>query len=180
MAEPFLDAGQITRLNDVLREVSEESDRATAILLSAEIDAVLGALIEASFLPASSRDDRLLRPDGPLGTFAARIEVAFRLGIISEALRRDLDFIRRIRNEFAHKPAGLSFGDARVASYARELHIASWIVKHRVDLPFKLDSPRNRFTLSGAAALALISGLVTRASRPEQKSPEFGYLEATA
>jgi hypothetical protein len=47
--------------------------------------------------------------DGPMGTFASRIAVAYALGIFGPQTRHDLDLIRHLRNQFAHCRNPLSF-----------------------------------------------------------------------
>jgi len=47
--------------------------------------------------------------DGPLGTFSAKVDVAFALGLLSEKSRRDLHNLRKVGNEFAHNPDDIDF-----------------------------------------------------------------------
>lgn len=44
----------------------------------------------------------LFRSSGPLGTFSVKINVTHLLGLFSPVASKELDTIRRIRNEFAH------------------------------------------------------------------------------
>jgi DNA-binding MltR family transcriptional regulator len=46
--------------------------------------------------------DTLFRGYGPFSTFAAKIDVLFAMGFLSDALRRDLNAIKAMRNNFAH------------------------------------------------------------------------------
>jgi DNA-binding MltR family transcriptional regulator len=58
-----------------------------------------------------SKIDKLLYRDGhgPLGSFSAKIDTAYCLGLLSEDEYGDLHSIRHIRNDFAHKLTGLAF-----------------------------------------------------------------------
>ncbi|MFH1008496.1 MAG: MltR family transcriptional regulator [Candidatus Latescibacterota bacterium] len=174
--ESFLDADQILRLNEVLQEISHESDRAAAILIGVEINDALERAIQAYLLPPPDRKDRLFSHDGPLGSFSSCIDLAYRLGLISGTLRREIHLIRRVRNEFAHRTAGLTFDDSPVADYCRELHIAKWAITGREAMQdaLQLDRPRNRFALTGCATIAMLSGLPKRTNRVIPKPAEFG------
>jgi len=56
-----------------------------------------------------------------LGTFSARIDAAYCLGLLSKDENRDLHLIRKIRNDFAHKLIDMSFESQEIASRCREL-----------------------------------------------------------
>lgn len=179
---PFLDAGQVECINAVLHEVSNESDRAAAVLLGAEIDRALLSILEAFILAPAKNSINLLSPDAALGSMGTRIEMAFGLGLISDAFHRELHLIRRIRNKFAHGPAGYCFADKPVCDLCRELAISGWVIHGRPSLAqhLGLKSPRNRFTIAGACAISLLSGLPNRICRVAPKPPEFSLDDRVA
>ena len=78
-----------------------ESDRAAAVLGGAALDHYLAEALKG-FLVSDEETNELFGKYGPLSTFAARIDMAFALGLISADLKGDFNFIRRIRNHFAH------------------------------------------------------------------------------
>ena len=104
-------------------EFKDESDRAAAVLFAAYLDHLLGELIAAYMAVEYDRVDKLLYKDGhgPLGTFAARINTTHCLGLLSEDEYSDLNIIRRIRNDFAHKLVGLTFEYQSIADRCRNL-----------------------------------------------------------
>lgn len=53
-------------------------------------------------LPLQGSADTFFQPDRPLGSFAARITVAARLGLIDAPEEQGLQTLRRVRNAFAH------------------------------------------------------------------------------
>jgi len=53
-------------------------------------------------------NNRLFEGYGPLSTFAAKIDVAYALDITTDAIHRELNLMRRIRNNFAHSKDALS------------------------------------------------------------------------
>lgn len=61
-------------------------------------------------------------PQAPLGTFSAKIEFAYRMGLWTEDIKKSLNIIRRIRNQFAHKIVECDFTDPKVLSLNKELH----------------------------------------------------------
>lgn len=94
----------MAKMNEIFAEFFKETDRAAAILISAEIETQLTTLLEQFFVPGTT-SIRLLEPE-PLGSLGAKIELAYRVGMISPELHRELHLIRKIRNKFAHKGAG--------------------------------------------------------------------------
>ena len=104
-------------------EFAGESDRAAVILGAAKLDLLLQQILEAFLLPSPSGRDELLEGDSPLATFSARINVCYRLGIITANFARCLHLIRRIRNSFAHESTGVSLDSGAHADRVRELTV---------------------------------------------------------
>jgi hypothetical protein len=88
-------------------ELDALPDRAAAIVGATILEAKLGNRLKRD-LPNfvikgnNTLHDRIFNFQGPLGPFSARIDAGFILKIYDEATWRDLDIIRRIRNDFAH------------------------------------------------------------------------------
>ena len=107
-------------------EFSKESDRAAVILCASMLENALEDYLLARLVPNPASSDSLFDgPIAPLSTFSSKIDFAIRLGIISDQFARDLNIIRRIRNEFAHNISGCSFNDAAARSRVKEL-MRSW------------------------------------------------------
>lgn len=103
-------------------ELKSESDRACVILAAALLDSALETLLKSHLLPSSSASDPFFdHANAPLSTFSARIEMAYRLGLIDPYFAKALNLIRRIRNDFAHNISGCDFDDTRVMSRMTEL-----------------------------------------------------------
>jgi len=85
------------------------------------IDSILREIL-AKFLkpPIKSSEETLIDGDNPLSTFSARIKVLYRLGIISEELKKDLDQIRKIRNYSAHN-VDFELQNAPIRDHCKEL-----------------------------------------------------------
>lgn len=87
-------------------EFKNESDRAAVILGAAKLDTLLYQLLDRYFVPSPSGSDDLLDGDSPLSSFSAKINICYRLGLLSAEFTRALHIVRRIRNAFAHELSG--------------------------------------------------------------------------
>jgi DNA-binding MltR family transcriptional regulator len=111
-----------------------------------------------------------LEHDGPISPFSARIELIYRLGLIHPITHKELHLIRRIRNEFAHKKAGLNFQNLRISQLTSELllpkvwdHIIRKKSKEQPDIvEFIHSDSRSRFITSGALLLGRLTILQER------------------
>src|SRR5262249_39739449 len=80
-------------------ELVGTNDRLIAIVGGAMVEAALAHAIREKMIPLNKRnDDRIFGQKAPLGTFSAKIDVAYALGLISEDVQRNADYIRAIRN----------------------------------------------------------------------------------
>lgn len=156
-------SAQRSLLVGLTQELGEESDRAAAILAAAYLDHLLGELIVTAMPLGPDKVDELLYQDGrgPLGTFSARIDTVYCLGLLGGDDYRDLHLIRKIRNAFAHKLVGLSFDVQSIADRCRELKAAQV-----GGLP---SSPRQRFT---KAAVRLMVDIELSSQEERDKSSE--------
>ncbi|MBE9112147.1 hypothetical protein IQ273_22340 [Nodosilinea sp. LEGE 07298] len=110
---------------DLFLELVYESDRAAVVLGAAKLDELLRELLESQLIPPRNSKDNFTDSDGPLGTFSARAQAAYRLGLLSEDVASKIDSFRRIRNEFAHRIDIGKIEDApiadRISSMAKPL-----------------------------------------------------------
>jgi hypothetical protein len=120
-----------------LTEFARESDRAAVILASAMIDESLKELLEAFLVPCSTSEDPIFDgSNAPLSTFSARIESAYRFGLISPSFAKCLHIVRKIRNSFAHDVAGCTFAAPAVSNRVNNLvtatrvHVSKTSAKH--------------------------------------------------
>ncbi|MGM4892315.1 MltR family transcriptional regulator [Tardiphaga sp. 839_C3_N1_4] len=106
--------GDLNRLNRMLDTLD---DRGLVLSLAAFAEGALGNLIGAFLIPGDAAKQLLEGFNAPLGTFSARIKMAFSLGLITASQHADLDRLRKIRNAFAHSWEPLSFADQTVAAH---------------------------------------------------------------
>lgn len=100
--------------------LASESDRGAAVLASAWLEDSLTRILLA-YLKQGSKKDELLSPGCPAGDFGTKIILADRLGLIHPSMRKSLDTIRKLRNEFAHISSDLSFDTQSVKSRTANL-----------------------------------------------------------
>ena len=78
-------------------------------------------ILQQFLLPTTGSKDELLDGDSPLGTFSSKILLANRLGLINDEFTRALQFVRKIRNSFAHEVTGCTLDNGAHRDRVREL-----------------------------------------------------------
>lgn len=139
-------------VSQLFSELREDGPRGAAMVAGALIDDVLLGAIKYRLKNLSDANE-LFDPDRPLGTFSARIKIAFALGIFGPKTRHDLDTFRRIRNAFAHTRRAVTFDIPEIAALCQSFHCRADIENH------EKASPRELFV--GAAQILMIY-LVTK------------------
>jgi len=114
--------GNLNRLTQILGQLDE---RGLVLALAAFAEEALGDLIEAFLISGDPAKQLLEGFNAPLGTFSARIKMSYSLGLVTKRQYEDLDQLRKIRNEFAHKWEPISFDDQKIAAHIRALHFSS-------------------------------------------------------
>ena len=149
----------------LLADIFEESDRSYALIMSAWLDDAVGEIIRAQFIEHSTSADELLTGDAPLATFSARTKIAYCLRLIDGRVKRDLDTIRSVRNEFAHQRDNISFSSPSVvskcANFALITEIRS-IISSSADI-----SPRTNFMLVSSHLLIYLLDRPREITRPQ-------------
>lgn len=87
----------------LVKSLLDESERASVILAAARLDVDLERLLKHVLHHHPGGSDPLFEGDRMLGTFSAKIALAYRLGLISPELEHALQMVRKIRNDFAHQ-----------------------------------------------------------------------------
>jgi hypothetical protein len=85
------------------------SDRGAAILLATYVEAALQQAIEGFLHVRDKQRKALFGISSPIGTLANKCRIAFALDIIGPETFSNLDYIREIRNAFAHSKIHVSF-----------------------------------------------------------------------
>ena len=82
--------------------LQSESDRGAVLVTASMLDDILKQLLLARLLDGDHSKKLFAGPNAPLGTFSSRIIAARAVGVISEQWKKELNLLRKIRNDFAH------------------------------------------------------------------------------
>ncbi|MEN3756124.1 hypothetical protein ABDZ57_04750 [Aeromonas veronii] len=93
-----------------------ESDRGAVLIAAAMLELGLEKLLVAKLLPSTSSKDTLFDNNGALGTFSSKIEMSYRLGLITFKQKNMFNIFRRIRNEFAHSANAITLVEPSIRS----------------------------------------------------------------
>lgn len=102
MSEPNSIPEAADRAIDFMAQYSAEPPQVAVILAASRMDFLVSQAIRGRLLPCPEAQDSLLDTEQGVGSFATRITLAHRLGIIDSSLARALHLFRKIRNDFAH------------------------------------------------------------------------------
>lgn len=154
-------AKQIQEIKNFRSVLTVESDRGCALFASSYLDKALSDLLYCSLIQDSKIESDLFEGNSPLSTFSSRIKLAYYLGKISAVEKRDLDLIRKIRNDFAHVATPISFDTTAIKNRCKELSFSYHEKSHR---------PRGHFTAACLGLLAQIHRQTLLCQAPEKKS----------
>lgn len=116
---------QLDQINEILSGAEDWIDRgqaATVLTAISAIEDVFEDVIKSRMVVLSKKmESRLFQGYGPLNTFAAKIDIAFALGLLSERDYADMQIIRKVRNEFAHSRAVTGFEKKEIADLVGRL-----------------------------------------------------------
>jgi hypothetical protein len=94
-------------------EMRHVSDRVAAISSAAYLDNAIGLALLTRLIPLGKRwQDQIF--DGavaPLNTLSSKAKIGYAIGLYGPVTYKDIDIIRKIRNDFAHTIGPLSFSD---------------------------------------------------------------------
>ena len=148
--------------------LSGESDRALAIVVAAYIDDKLRHWLAASLNPQVVDGlDSLFQAFGPLDSFSSRIRMASALHWISAPTQNSLEAIRRIRNEFAHRPFIGGFEDPKIAAALASMPDGGRAISEIFEDHRRLPGPLNlRETFHLRAGITLLHTISEVATAP--------------
>lgn len=156
------------------RSLDEETDRGCALMAAAFLDSELNGLLRLLLVEDPRVADETLGQGKPIGTFSARIDLCYMLGLISPLSRKDFHLIRKIRNTFGHTHLPKTFSDQEIANRCKEL------THHLRD---EAASPRTLFVSSAVGLLAIIHSAMDKRQRismrqnPDLDRARFGAAQ---
>lgn len=87
----------------------KETDRGVALMSAAYLENSLEVLLKKYFIKNVSSKDDPFNKYGFLSSFSSKIDLAYMLGLISYKTKQELNWIREMRNTFAHSADFIDF-----------------------------------------------------------------------
>ncbi|MGB3479414.1 MAG: hypothetical protein WBB67_09660 [bacterium] len=128
------DDASTTELALLLNEFLFESTRARPIFVADMLNKKLANVLKKYLIDTGSKleNDNLLGDHRPLQSFASRIDIAYRIGLIDTDLRDHLKRVNKIRVIFAHNWMAWDF-DAEATKYVQDLRFFNFAKKNEKD-----------------------------------------------
>lgn len=111
----------LKELNRFLGLVGAQDDRAMVLSLAAFIEDTLGRLLLAYFRSCKATRELVDGFSAPLGTLGARIKAAYAFGLTTDEQYKDMEILRKVRNQVAHNWEGISLDHHRIQSLVGQL-----------------------------------------------------------
>jgi len=153
--------GQINRLMHLTRD---EDERGLVLSVAAFSEDCLGRLLTAHLREGKAASDLIEGFNAPLGTFSARIKAGYAIGLLSDEQYRDLEFLRKIRNEFAHNWEGCSFEKPNIKDWIAGMSASR--INEKV-----AESPKEKFHSTMMCTLVELEYLLSTLGKHGRKVP---------
>jgi DNA-binding MltR family transcriptional regulator len=157
MGKKLPDLTSAARARPYIAQLALQSDRACGIVAGAILEALLERILRRRFVRGTDED--LFVTYGPLSSFAAKINAAAAMGLITKAEQRELHCIRRIRNDFAHDLDRAAFTSEPTKTHVRQLSLT------RSRLTALATSPRVDFESAVMVLVGFLNGRTQRTRR---------------
>ncbi|MEQ1812436.1 MAG: hypothetical protein ABL889_21080 [Terricaulis sp.] len=159
-------------------DFKKESDRALIVVMGSLLEDNLALAIKTKLRPMDAKEEKALRlynHDGPIGTFSAKINMAYVLQIIEGATRDDLHDLREMRNACAHSMRPIDFMTPQLFEVQKRLFMPSRDTLWRS--PTNESSHEDRRNLFILKALTLLI-TISHGSKEEADAFVTGYAQS--
>ena len=119
------------------------------------IDEIIKRIVSKKMVSVSNKKELLLNKMQPLSSFSAKIEFCFRLGVISETLKDDLNALRKMRNKYAHDLNDISLEDPEMSEIINKILAKCPMIEH--NSKNGSPEPTNRKRIEGFVGAVLIT-----------------------
>src|SRR5712664_640382 len=121
------DLDDIRHVAQIVQDIAKGDDRTTGIVGGAFAENILEQWLRSVLSHGDKESlEWLFRPESPLGSFRAKIDLCFALGIIGPISHKDLHYMREIRNKFAHKTLMRNDRNELTSVSFKTQQIAAW------------------------------------------------------
>ena len=138
---------EVKELSEFLEEFNKESDRGGVLIAAAYLDEILGEILKVFMVEVKEAQEMIFGFNAPIGTFSARIKASYSFGLIEENEFKELNIIRKIRNEFGHSWQQVTFKDQKINGLCNNL---PWLGPKEME---KESNAKARFNFSVAILL---------------------------
>src|SRR5688572_19098421 len=151
----------------LVTDLENETDRGVGLVAVAFLDDVLDVLLRASFVNDAEAVNRLVGPGRPLESFGSRSHLAYCMGLLGADVYNDINLIREIRNDFAHRqPTNFEQGD--ICTKCKKLRCVAGML-HENDC-----TARERFI---ASVVVIANHLIVQATEKSHAKPAKSFTE---
>jgi DNA-binding MltR family transcriptional regulator len=115
-----------TETKELFNVLNDSDDLSVILVASSFLDLSLASILKRRLLDNSATDRLLDSRNGALGSFSARADACYALGLVAKPIYKDLLKIAEIRNMIAHHHLALSFQAKDITKLCKELgYVAS-------------------------------------------------------
>jgi DNA-binding MltR family transcriptional regulator len=122
----------IRRRDELFWALSKESDRGVVLVSASFLEEALEALLRARFSVRHPKSKSSINPlfdtFGPLSSFSAKLKISYATDLIAEWMYRDLEIVKKLRNNFAHSVGVARFDLPEVVQLTERLKAADLAV----------------------------------------------------
>lgn len=93
--------------------ITDQSELGQVLIVATYLDEQLERMLQWFMVDGRFSKDMASGPGSPIGSFSAKIQMAYALGLIDEEEEGSIQAIRKVRNEFAHNIT-IDFSKAKV------------------------------------------------------------------
>ncbi len=139
---------EIKNLSEFLVGFNKETDRGAVLLAASIIDEWLSEILLNYLKENSVSKELIIGFNAPLGTFPARLKMAYSLSLIEEREFEEINLIRKFRNQFGHNWQDMNFESEKIK---KEFDKIAWYGPYDID--DKSFTNRNKFNFLIVAIL---------------------------
>jgi len=158
-------------VNETFKALSKESDRNAVIVATSMIDDILSSKIKCLLKAGTSKDHKALFEDnGPFNSMYSKTEWLYCIGELSGHQRKDINILRKMRNEAAHLWLPFDLASDRYNSMLQKMQTyesvnslkKSLADEHNTSVENILMSPRVCFNLISSLIMTLLGSCISR------------------
>ncbi len=148
--------------SEFMQNIAEKDDLGLVIATTSLLDKFIGIVIMLRFqVDITARSyERVFGFNGPLGTFAAKIDLGAALGVVIGDMAHDLGIMRKLRNEFAHAVYHPQLADGVMSARCKSLRMR-FELSDAVKRACKTDE-RSRLVETTASLLLHLAAVIQR------------------